>query len=138
MKIKNSDHSASVQIQISLIAENIPQTGGTVVHVTALGSDGKPLKHYESFLCAINRGGSAVLQQWLADHICELNTLAHAEAKSKEARRLAGIEKRRGPRKTLDERIEQSKKDGTYWRRNREGKAEQLKWDAEHGIERKL
>ena len=138
MKIKNSDHSASVQIQISLITENIPQTGDTVVHVTAVGSDGKPLKHYESFLCAINRGGSAVLQQWLADHICELNTLAHAEAKSKEARRLAGIAKRRGPRKTLDERIEHSKNDGTYWRRNAAGKAEQFKWDAEHGIERKL
>jgi hypothetical protein len=137
MKIKNSDHSASVQIQISLITENIPQTGDTVVHVTAVGSDGKPLKHYESFLCAINRGGSAVLQQWFADHISELSTLAHKEAKAKEARRLAGIEKRRGPRKTLAESIEQSKNDGTYWRRNREGKAEQSKWDAEHGIERK-
>lgn len=136
MKIKNSDHSASVQIQISLITENIPQTGGTVVHVTAVGSDGKPLKHYESFLCAIDRGGSAVLQQWIADHICELNTLAHAEAKAKEARRLAGIEKRRGPQKTLVERILQSKNDGTYWKRNREGTELQKQWDDEQGIKR--
>jgi len=143
MKIKNSDYSASVQIQISLITENIPQTGDTLVHVTAVGSDGKPLKHYESFQCAISRergfgSRSAVLQQWFADHISELSTLAHKEAKAKEARRLAGIEKRRGPRKTLAESIEQSKNNGTYWRRNAGGKAEQSKWDAEHGIERNL
>ena len=137
MKIKNSDHSASVQIQISLITENVPQTGDTVVHVTAVGSDGKPLKHYESFQCAVTRErGSAVLQQWFADHISELSTLAHAEAKAKEARRLAGIEKRRGPQKTLAERIEQSKNDGTYWKRNREGTEAQKKWDDDHGIER--
>ena len=117
MKIKNSNYSASVQIQISLITENIPQTGDTVVHVTAVGSDGKQLKHYESFLCAINRGGSAVLQQLFADHISELSTLAHKEAKAKEARRLAGIEKRRGPQKTLEERIEQSKIFSPEWRR---------------------
>ena len=141
MKIKNSDHSASVQIQISLIAENIPQTGDTLVHVTAVGSDGKPLKHYESFQCAISRergfgSRSAVLQQWLADHISELSTLAHKEAKAKEARRLAGIEKRRGPQKTLAERIEQSKNDGTLWKRNRGGTEAQKKWDDDHGIER--
>ena len=40
-----------------------------------------------------------------------------AQAKAKEARRLAGIEKRRGPRKTLDQRIQQSKIFSPEWRR---------------------
>jgi hypothetical protein len=61
-----------------------------------------------------------------------------ADAQAVDSRRLAGIEKRRGPRKTLAESIEQSKNNGTYWRRNAAGKAEQSKWDAEHGIERNL
>ena len=118
MKIKNSDYSASVQIQISLITENIPQTGDTLVHVAVVGSDGKPLKHYDGFHCGITRKrGSAILQQWFADHISELPKLARQEAKAKEARRLAGIEKRRGPRKTLDQRIQQSKNFSPEWRR---------------------
>ena len=118
MKIKNSDYSASVQIQISLITENIPQTGDTLVHVAVVSSDGKPLKHYDGFHCGITRKrGSAILQQWFADHISELPKLARQEAKAKEARRLAGIEKRRGPRKTLDQRIQQSKNFSPEWRR---------------------
>ena len=40
-----------------------------------------------------------------------------ADAQAKEARRLAGIEKRRGPRKTLDQRIQQSKNFSPEWRR---------------------
>ena len=40
-----------------------------------------------------------------------------AQAKAKEARRLAGIEKRRGPQKTLDQRIQQSKNFSPEWRR---------------------
>ena len=59
-----------------------------------------------------------------------------ADAQAKEARRLAGIEKRRGPQKTLVERILQSKNAGTYWRRNREGTEAQKQWDDDHGIER--
>lgn len=73
-----------------------------------------------------------------ARFIAKFHEKKMAQAKAKEARRLAGIEKRRGPQKTLEERIEQRKNDGTYWRRNAAGKAEQFKWDAEHGIERKL
>ena len=40
-----------------------------------------------------------------------------ADAQATEARRLAGIEKRRGPQKTLDQRIQQSKIFSPEWRR---------------------
>jgi hypothetical protein len=73
---------------------------------------------------------------YAARFIAKFHEKKMAQAKAKEARRLAGIEKRRGPQKTLVERILQSKNDGTYWKRNREGTELQKQWDDEQGIKR--
>jgi len=72
-----------------------------------------------------------------SDFITRLKYHKLDQAAAKEVRRLAGIEKRKGKHKSLDEIIKIQMKDiGDYWRRSIEGMKEQKQYDRENNIKR--
>ena len=71
-----------------------------------------------------------------SDFITRLQYVKIEQAEAKEMRRLEGIEKRKGPQKTLAESIHQRHLEGNGFRRTPEGQAAQRAWDEENGVDR--
>jgi len=69
-----------------------------------------------------------------SEFITRLQYMKIEQAEAKEMRRLEGIEKRKGPQKTLAESIHQNHLDGNRFRRNPEGQKAQKEWDDENEI----